>query len=98
MYTCPVRPNCTIPDSYIVNFDADPDIDGIGVSSLATSHVLGKLCLTKTKFIAAFYTAAFLSVIVLSATYLSCDPSTFNNFGFHKLDESVIDSFGDVAG
>ncbi|KFY43574.1 hypothetical protein V495_03871, partial [Pseudogymnoascus sp. VKM F-4514 (FW-929)] len=30
MYACAVRPNCTIPGSGIVEFNGDPDIDGIG--------------------------------------------------------------------
>jgi hypothetical protein len=31
MAVCPPV-NCTIPYTWVVNFDADPDIDGIGVS------------------------------------------------------------------
>ncbi|KFZ04171.1 hypothetical protein V502_10354 [Pseudogymnoascus sp. VKM F-4520 (FW-2644)] len=71
MYACAVKPSCTIPPSWIIKFDADPDIDGIG-------------------FIAAFYTASFLTVIILTATYITSDLGTFTNFGFCKLDENFF--------
>ncbi|RFU26545.1 hypothetical protein B7463_g9807, partial [Scytalidium lignicola] len=46
MFACSAHVNCTIPDNYTVSFDADPDIDGIGViaafyiAALATVIIL----------------------------------------------------------
>lgn len=49
------------------------------------------------KFIAAFYTASFLTVIVLTATYITSDPRTFTNFGFCKLDENFVRSLQELG-
>lgn len=46
--------------------------------------------LTGVKLIYSFYAASFLTVIVLTATYITSDPSTYTNFGFCKLDEIFV--------
>jgi hypothetical protein len=46
--------------------------------------------LTGVKFVTAFFTASFLTIIVLAATYITSDPRRFADNGFSKLDEVFV--------
>ena len=93
MPICSAPVNCTIPENYTVPFDADSDIDGIGVSfNTSIIHFLSVVlhCLTLVQVIAAFYVAAWVTIILLTITYFTSAPEEFNNFGFSKLDIRVV--------
>ncbi|KFY08858.1 hypothetical protein V492_05848 [Pseudogymnoascus sp. VKM F-4246] len=80
MFTCAAKPNCRYDRKVrIVGFDADPDIDGIGL-------------------IAAIYASSFLTMVVLTATYITSDPSTYTTFGFTKLDRVLVRTLQSLSG
>jgi len=90
MYSCPAPPDCSIPDNFTIPFEADPDVDGIGVRTVKRSAArLSVKSVSLSQMIASFYAAAWLTIVLLAFAFFIAG-TTFDDDVFCQLDKRFI--------